>query len=393
MPDSDSFDVIIAGAGPAGSYLAALLSKKKLRVLVLEKKSIVGKQACSGLISTRLSDFVPITNDFLEHKISGAIFRSKNSSLRLRKKTPAAYVINRPKFDRFLLERAKKEGAEIHLCEAFESYFAESAKNAGPCSTESGCVVVNNKYRAKVLVGADGAGSLVRRKSGLSGNLVFLNGVIAIFPNSAPELSRFGGKQKTGSCGVKYAPVPEIAGGFDVEIFYGKNIAPGFFAWKIPRGNSVEYGLASNKGHLSYFRKFLKSQKRALESLGSPNAFHAHPIIYGIQQTAGERVMLLGDAAAQVKPFSGGGVIYGFICAQIALCAICEAFEKRDFSARFLAERYDSVWKKKLAPSIELGAMLRKMLDSLDDCELDEFFELAGKSKSDVELFADMDFL
>jgi len=350
----EQYDVIIAGAGPVGAHLACLLSKKGLSVLVLEKKKIPGKTACSGLISTRIKTLVPLDSSFVDHIVYGATFHSKHASLTVEKKKPVAYVVNRVLFDRHMISLAERAGAKIALGEPFESYAAEENH-----------VVVNRKYCAKMLVGADGAGSTVRMLSGLKGKICSVNGIISIFDEHSLDRK--------------------------VDVFYGKSIAPGFFAWRIPRGTSVEYGLASNsasqKNHIHYFKKFLKQQKREL------GKFQSHPIVFGEQDTADERVILAGDAALQVKPFSGGGVIYGLMCAKIAANAIVCAFKKDDFSKAFFEKNYDRVWKRMLLEPIENGKLVRDMMNSLDDEELDAFFELAGKRKDAIAAFGDMDFL
>ncbi|MBU4300530.1 MAG: NAD(P)/FAD-dependent oxidoreductase [Nanoarchaeota archaeon] len=344
------YDIIIAGAGPVGAHLAYLLSKKGLSVLVLEKKRAPGKSACSGLISLRLKKLIPLDNSFVEHLIYGATFHSKNTYLTVEKKKPVAYVINRVLFDRHMIMLAEKTGAKIVLGEPFESY-----------SIKENRIVVNEKYRAEMLVGADGAASAVRRLSGLKGKLCLINGIISIF--SEPSIYR------------------------TVDVFYGKSIAPGFFAWRIPRGKSIEYGLASNKNHIAYFEKFLKQHNRML------GKYYTHPIVFGQTETVGDRVILVGDAALQVKPFSGGGVIYGLMCAKIADKAITNAFKKDDFSKAFFEKNYDGLWKEKLMEPIKNGKLVREMLNSLDDEELDAFFELAAKRKDDIGSFGDMDFL
>lgn len=346
----EHYGAIIAGAGPAGAHLAHLLSKKGISVLVLEKKKVPGKTACSGLISTRLKMLIPLKEDLIEHVVYGAAFHSKNASFAVEKNKPVAYVINRRELDRHLISIAQASGAKVVLGEAMEFY-----------SVGCNAVIVNNKYSSKVLVGADGAGSIVRRLSGLKGELYSVNGIISIV--NEPSKSRM------------------------VEVFYGKSIAPGFFAWKIPRGKRTEYGLASKKNHIKYFKKFMKMQGReALE-------YVSHPIVFGNQDTAGERIILVGDAALQVKPFSGGGVIYGLMCAKLAAEAIEKSFKKKDFSKKFFEKNYNSVWKKKFMGPIERGKMLRELLNTLDDRELDTFFEFAASRKNTIAALGDMDFL
>jgi len=172
-----------------------------------------------------------------------------------------------------------------------------------------------------------------------------------------------------------------------VELFYGKDIAPGFFAWKIPRGNRIEYGLASDKSHIRHFKQFIAEHKIKIDNI------HTHPICFGIlDKTATDNIILLGDAALQVKPFSGGGIIYSFLCADIASEVIASAIETNDFTSSTL-EIYDRRWKSVLAEKIDLGLGIRKTIDSLSDTELGTFFSLLSGNSASIERFGDMDFL
>ncbi len=347
-------DVLIVGAGPIGSFLAKNLSKEGLKVVMIDKKSEIGKLACSGLISTKLKNFVQVKKEFLEHKIKGSVFHSPNYAFEIKRDKTQAYVVDRKKFDQFLLKQAENSGVNIFLNTTFSGFRME---NSGITikTKEQGII------RSKILVGADGAASSVRQVSGLKGNLAFVNGVIAY------------SNEKNSS---------DL-----VELFYGRNIAPNFFAWKIPRGETTEYGLAAGRNHFAYFRKFLKTQNATVKD------FYSHPICFGEQETVSDRLILVGDAAAQVKPFSGGGIIYGLISAEIAKKAILNSFESGNFTNAFLKSSYENIWKKELWSRIELGLHIRKILDSLSDKELDTFFKTLNEHSGELKDFADMDFL
>lgn len=346
-------DVLIVGGGAIGSSLASTLSKKGLKITIIDKKSDIGKEACSGLISTKLKKFVPIRKEFLENKIKGAIFYTPNYEVKLKRNKTQAYVINRPKFDKYLLKQAKNNGAKISLRTTFQDFKL----------SKEGIITKTNKgrFESKLLIGADGAISLVRRKAKLKGNLKIVKGILACYSEN------------------NYSGL--------VELFFGRKIAPNFFAWKIPRGKTTEYGLAASKNHIEYFKKFLKSQNLKL------GKFHTHPICYGEQNSVSNRILLVGDAAAQVKPFSGGGIIYGLISAKIASKAITKAFDKENFSEEFLRKNYDLIWKKKLLDKIKLGINIRNLLNQLNDRELTELFKILKDEKQSIKRFADMDFL
>ena len=345
-------DILIVGAGPIGCYLAEKLSSKGISVLVIDKKKKIGKHACSGLVSTRLDDFVDIDKSLIEHSIKGSIFHSKKETFTIKKDDVQAYVLDRIAFDRFMAKQAEASGAKILTDTPFLDYGIKD--KFVYTSTGKGII------KSKLIIGCDGAGSIVRRKSDLdSGQITTVNGILGY--------------------------TDEKNDSDLVELFYGGDIAPGFFAWKIPRGERVEYGLASDKNHIEYFNKFVSGHKI--------DKTYAHPICFGhLKSTVADNVMLVGDAALQVKPFSGGGIIYGLVCADIAVEVILDALSKNSFDAETLRD-YDVLWKQKLKDKIHLGLGIRKTLDSLSDSELDTFFSMLSKNRKDIEATGDMDFL
>ncbi len=347
-------DILIIGAGPAGTYLAEKLASKGIDTTIIEKKKEIGKHACSGLVSTRIDNFVKIDSSLIENKIKGSTFHSENTSFTLKREDTQAYVLNRPAFDRFMAKRAESAGAEILTGISFESYHTKDGLAYTKTDKET--------IQSKIIVGCDGAGSVVRKASGLNtGKKQQVNGIL-------------GYTDKKDNSDL-------------VELFYGKDIAPGFFAWKIPRGERTEYGLASDRDHIGHFNRFIAEHNIKIDKR------YTHPICFGIlDKTSTDNIILLGDAALQVKPFSGGGIIYSFLCADIASEVIASAIESNNFTSSAL-EIYDMRWKSVLAEKIELGLGIRKTIDSLSDTELGTFFSILSKSRKDIELFGDMDFL
>ncbi|MCK5334122.1 MAG: NAD(P)/FAD-dependent oxidoreductase [Candidatus Aenigmarchaeota archaeon] len=345
--------VSIIGAGPIGSYLSKKLAQKGIDTALIDRKNAVGKYACSGLISKRITSFVRMNSAFLEHKIYGAVFHSPDNSFTLRRNTTQAYVVDRPLFDKHLFSEAVRAGAKTFLGAPAEKICV--LKDAVECTAGQ------EKITSKMVVGCDGACSFLRNHLGFFGKTRLVNGIMSYVDecNSSPL----------------------------VELYYGKRVAPGFFAWKIPRGKRTEYGLAAKENHISYFKKFLSSEGVLFEK------YYAHPIVFGEQESCKERAILVGDAAAQVKPFSGGGLIYGFISADIAARAIKKAFDKDDFSKEFFQKEYEARWHKKLISKIRMGGALRGILDSLDNSELDALFGALSEEKKSMEKIGDMDFL
>jgi len=109
----------------------------------------------------------------------------------------------------------------------------------------------------------------------------------------------------------------------------------------------------------------------------------------GLIKTNFPRTLLVGEAACQVKPWSCGGIIYGFTCAKIARDVVFEAFKKKDFSEDFLG-KYDETWKAEIGKNISIGIGLREMLKDMNNEKLDNLFRKLNSME--VIQRMDMDF-
>lgn len=339
------FDVIIAGAGPAGLHAARCCGAAGLSTLVLEEHAEIGKPChCSGLISSNLHDFVPINKEFVEHKIKGAIMHAPNrKELKLEKPGTAAYVIDRARFDIFLASRVK---SKILLKSGIDSFTVLDDR-----------VVVKSgrkTFESRALLGCDGANSFVRRRMNVKPRET-LNGLIAITKG-------------------------RNSGDF-VELWFDKQVCDGFL-WKIPRGNATEHGM------LGTGVKF-----RQLERFFNLTGYekHAGIVPLGPPRTYFNRCLLVGGAAAQIKPWSGGGVIYSLTAAEIAAQVLLEAKEANDFSESFL-KKYEQEWKRKFGSRIRAGMLARSMFKRMSNAQINLALSSANRLRFLMNKM-DMDFL
>ncbi len=335
------YDVAIVGGGPIGLYSAELCRRYGLSYVVLEEHNEIGKpNHCSGLISTRLKNFVKFDRNFIEHEIRACVLHSKNISVKLEKRETAAYVIDRERFDKTL-----SKGKNIKF----------NTRVAG-FSRESGKIRIHtNKgdFEAKVLLACDGANSVIRKKLGIRPKETLI-GIIAI-------------KKKKNTEDF-------------VELWFDKSSLDDGFYWKIPRGRREEYGMLGKYANFKQLEDFFgikEYDKRA------------GVISLGIIKTYSDRILLVGDAACQVKPWSGGGVVYGLKSAEIAIKTIREAFKKNDFSEEFLG-RYDKEWKRTMGKQIRMGMLYRKLYKKINNREIDFIFSLMKRMKFISKLDMDM---
>lgn len=317
------YDVIIVGAGPAGCHVARKLDG--LNVLVIEKdKKVFPKD--SGIVSKDFFSFYG--RNFVKSEISQMKMVSPSgSSFYLRSKKPFAFILHREKF----LKYARKKINIVH-------------ETVNKIEYKSDCVYVyteKNIYRAKMIVGADGAYSIVRRFSGIK-NPGIVTGVM-----------------------VKTRKIKEK----DIIVFFRKSFSPDFFSWIIPKNK--EYGLISKnpKKCLDEFRFSLGLEKGDI---------YSSPIPIGFVKSFSERTILLGDAAGQVKPLTGGGIVFGLKAATHAGNVIKSGY---DLSV------YEKLWKKDFANEIRKELLIRKFYSKMSNRQIDEIFADFGKHIENLEDF------
>jgi digeranylgeranylglycerophospholipid reductase len=368
-------DIIVIGGGPCGSYAAYKAAKHGTEVTVCEEHPEVGApRHCAGHlnISSMKRLGIQVPQDVIENTIKGAVFISPSGKqFVLRCRNPVTYVVNRELFDKHLAKLAKKAGANYRYKSKVKSLLLDSGSITGVALKE------DEKLKANLVIDAEGCSSKLLKQTGLKGL-------------ESSMIAR----------GIQ-AEVDSYEGVDDdmVEVYFGRNVAPGFFAWIIPRKDgTAKVGLATRIGKpQDYLRRFMEkhpvASKRLRKSRTVYTSVHPIPMEGPLPRTVSGGFLAVGDAASQVKPTTGGGVVFGLTCAQLAAEVACEAVERQDFSETFLS-RYQSRWKQ--VAGFELATMLRmrKMLDRLSDRRLDNVIDLCRRLGVDSVLkkAGDLDF-
>ncbi len=164
-----------------------------------------------------------------------------------------------------------------------------------------------------------------------------------------------------------------------INIRLGSEIAQGFFSWEIPFGDSVRVGLCCSwEAGLPVYRMKALLKAAGLEDAEVLRTYSGKIPLGGRPRSYGERVMLIGDAAGQVKPISGGGLYPAFKSAPTLKEMTDKAFETGDFSAKNLSS-YESKWKKAVGRELRNGYALRKAYLRFEDEDLDRAYKAASK--------------
>jgi digeranylgeranylglycerophospholipid reductase len=373
-------DAIVVGGGPVGSSAALNLAKRGAGVMVFEEHAAIGVPShCAGHISIRSlrnMGLYPLPGKIVENTFSAANFYSPmGTKFSVRLAQPVTAAVNRTLFDQYLASKAEAAGACYRLNARVESLLVDGGFVKGVSLTEGD--KAEEKVYANIVVDAEGISSRLLRQAGLS------------------ALNREG---------LVYAVETEVENVKDVEqdaveVYVGKMFAPGFYAWLIPRlDGTAKVGLATKTGNPKEFlQRLMRKHPVASKQLGKAKitrtAFHTISLGGPISKMYANGFLSVGDAASQVKPTTGGGVIFGLTCARIAAEVAHEAIKRSDVSSDFL-QLYQQRCNE--AIGFDFGVMLRarRFLNSLSDEKLDEalrFFVRVGLDKT-LETVEEIDF-
>ncbi|MFC7130051.1 geranylgeranyl reductase family protein [Haloferax chudinovii] len=319
------YDFAVVGVGPAGARFARRAADAGYDVLALEKGEVGTPLACSGHVSTDIWEYVPdeARDRLFQNRIYGANFRvggPNSKAYPFYKQREVSNVIDRVELDRVLADCARDAGADVregHTVTAVEE-LDDRVRLTVSVAGEDGTV----QFEAKMIAGCDGPTSRVRRALDLPEPSETLHGVLA------------------------FDPEPDDGDFVDVHL-----TVPRFFAWRIPRGDAgVEYGLAAPPGAevTELFDALTNTYDVETEHFCSGAIPIGPP-----DRTTTRRAFLVGDAAAQTKPFTGGGILYGMTAADIAASTI-------DPDDPETPSAYESAWRDELSREIRLGHLVRR---------------------------------
>ena len=340
-----NYDVAVVGAGPVGSTFARIMAEKGFEVAILEKKKEIGVPLqCAGLVGKRIKEVNVLPNEFIINPVHGGFLHSPDDTvLSVSKGKPEAYVLDRVKYDQFLAHLAEDSGAEILLNHGVEKI-----------DSVNGVINLKNKEKTKisagVVVGADGHSSIVSSTFN-------------------PLAESFQAAQYLIDVGEK-----RFQTNF-VHLYVDSRLSPGFL-WVIPLSESTaRVGLFADANYqqLTIILNELLNKRSELRGATILKKY------YGViprhdphKQLVKDRVILLGDAASQVKPTTGGGLIMGFTSAEIASRAVSKALEVDNVE---ILTDYNKQYQERFKKELKVQLMVHKIFKSLNDDNLEYMFQ------------------
>jgi len=345
-------NTIIAGAGPVGSYLAERLAKLGYKVLVLDNRAAPGQDiCCTGIVSKECLDLLAIDESLIFREANSArFFAPSGKSLRAWRNDSVAYILNRPALEIALANRAQKTGVEYR----FNTQVTDIQTGVSCLHIETESCGQKESLESEAAVIATGFGSPLPKKLGMGKISDFIIGAQAQV---------------------------EVRGIDEVEVYIDHDLAPGGFAWLVPtQGNIGLAGLMTSWQPKRCLKKLL-SHLKALDKIIATDVVPSYGAIplRPLRRTYTDRMLVIGEAAGQVKPTTGGGLYYGLLCANIAAQTLHQAFSAKDLSQSKLGY-YQKQWRTKLNKEIQTGYWAYSLYRKLNNQHIERLYHLANNT-------------
>ena len=329
-PTNHSHDVIVVGAGPAGATLAYELSRKGIDVLILEKERLPRYKACAGGITVKTAklldlDFSSVTRDTVRGaKVAYGGRRSFTKSY----PQPLIYMVMRDEFDQLLIQKAREAGATLVDNEGVRR--VEIAEQVVKVEAE------NHVFAAQIVVGADGARSIVAANAGLMRDIDLGIGLEAEISVPGQRLVQW-----------------ESLMGLDLGHMRGG------YGWVFPKKDHLSVGVGSP---LRQAKRLKSGYQAVLDSHSLKDCpatrirSHWLPVRRKGMAIQSGRCLLLGDAAGLVDPVTGEGIHNAVRSAQIAAPVIEHYL--RGSSANL--KEYEAAVDKQIMPELRAARALAR---------------------------------
>jgi len=339
----------VVGAGPAGSLAARTAAENGAQVILLEEHLEVGQpvHCAEGLSLNGLKDagVEPRPPIVCQEITKARVYAPDMNFVELTSSDWRGFTLNRDVFDRTLSENAVRAGAELLTGTRATGVIRDDNTVTGVEAISDGDQL---RVKAKIVIGADGHASIVRKTAGFR----------RWFPDVCTCAQyRLGGLS---------LDEPEVN-----DFLLGSRIAPGGYAWIFPKSSQVaNVGLGVRRIHtappIKYLKKWVSSDPRFKDAEIQLVNGGICPVSGNLDKTVDNGVILCGDAAGQLIPMTGAGVHSGVEAGKMAGDTASRAVEEGDVSAVRLSEyerRFEDYWGKRIRDSRRVLEMLDKFSD------------------------------
>ena len=351
-------DVLVIGAGPAGSSTAKHAALNGADVILIDKKSEIGapKRCAEGVSKEGLSKLgIEPNSRWVTKELSGVRLVSPNGTdVWMREdqvKLPeAGYILERKVFDKFMAMDAARAGATIMIKTLARGMRKDYDGYIVSCESMG----EDFEIKAKIVVGADGPESRVGRWGGLKTAV----------------------KPKNMESGIQFEMVGlEMEDPNCIEFYFG-SVAPGGYAWIFPKGDdiaNVGLGIVStftDKSAYEHLLEFVKNCPATKNAQPVELNIGGDPVGGMLKNLVKDHLMIVGDAAGHVNPLTGGGIITALEAGMYAGEVAASAVKEDNFSEKRLME-YQEKCKTEIGDSFDKYLKTKDYMLSLSDSDLD----------------------
>jgi geranylgeranyl reductase family protein len=345
-------DVLIVGAGPAGSTAARTCASLGLRTVLLEEHPEVGCPThCTGKLSVHAFERFALPASLIQTALrAAALYAPDGTVARVRRPDVDSYVVDRDPFDRYLAERAAAAGAEVIT--GARARTVTRANGAAPLRVEVERRGERLEMAAPLVIDAEGANPVLPPQLGIRPRRTLVHGLqyevegVALDDEDAPDL------------------------------YFGRGVAPGFFAWLMPIGSGRgRLGLAvdprlTDRPPLYFLERLMTAHPAVAPRMKGAKVVRKLagriPILGLRRPTQTDGMLVVGDAAGQVKATSGGGIYFSMLAGELAGQAAARYLGGGVDAGGALAH-YERAWTEAFGREVRFTTIVRQVLNRLAD--------------------------
>mgnify|MGYP001255523088 CR=1 FL=1 len=340
------YDVIVVGGGPSGSMAARFAAEQGASVLMLEKDRDIGYPVrCGEAVShAGIEEFIEADEKFISTTIDKFSMIAPDGTEVVVPLDQIGYILERRIFDYELAKQAASRGVQVVTRAYVHGLLFENERVSGVKCEFKGEQI---EIKSKVVIAADGVESRVGRWAGIKTHIDF---------------------REMESC------VSVTAANIDVNpntlfLFFGKDVAPEGYFWVFPKYNKaaniglgVSGAIGKTKSAQTFLDKFMKSHYPDAPIL--TKIAGGVPSSITLEKISAPGIIIVGDAARQVNPLSGGGIVSGMIGGKIGGTIVGEAIKNNNLDHILT---YDKAWHDRLGKRHEIFNRIKDGIYNFSD--------------------------
>ncbi len=346
------YNVAIVGGGPAGTTAARFAASGGASVILLEKDREIGVpvRCAEGISEEGLTKYVDINPNWIASTITDFGFISPSGKMVVFQSPTIGYILRRHLFDHSLAELASDMGAEIYT----KAYVHGLIRSGSKTTLYLRYIGVETEIEADIMIAADGIESRIAHLAGIKTKLSPKD----IEPSAQMQLANIDVNPNRG------------------DFYLSHNWAPGGYVWVFPKGErtaNVGLGIngkyAGNKSSLEYLRDFV-AEKFPTAAVLTTTAGGV-PVAKVLDKLVADGLMVIGDAAHQVNPLTGGGISTAMAAGKMAGSVAASAIKDNDFSVERLND-YPKQWNKTLGKNMKRLYRIKEWAIQLTDTDYED---------------------